>query len=308
MALDRRDLLERMAVLGVSGLSVSIAGCAGDQDDSTPAGTQTESTPMETPMETPTDQSTDTPMQTPAAAVSAGSHPDYGEVLVDGDGRMLYMFTPDSEGESTCYDDCAEAWPPLTVESADAVAAGSDVTADLGTTERDDGSLQVTAGGLPLYYFVQDEEPGDANGMGLGNVWFLLRPDGSILRPTVSVASREPYGDILTDSAGETLYMFTQDSEGESTCYEDCAAAWPPLTVDSEDALMPAAPVSASLGTTERRDGSLQVTADGLPLYYFADDAEAGDVNGQGVGDVWFVLQPDGSVIMETDTQTSTPM
>jgi predicted lipoprotein with Yx(FWY)xxD motif len=103
-------------------------------------------------------------------------------------------------------------------------------------------------------------------------------------------------GTIVTDAEGLTLYMFGADQNGESTCYDDCAATWPALTVDGE-------PVAgdgidaAQLGTTERDDGTLQVTYAGLPLYYFASDAEPGDTNGQGIGDIWYVVSPDGEAI-----------
>jgi predicted lipoprotein with Yx(FWY)xxD motif len=103
-------------------------------------------------------------------------------------------------------------------------------------------------------------------------------------------------GEIVVDAEGKTLYVFLADEGGASTCYEDCEASWPPLTVDAEP--VPGEGIEASLlGTTERDDGSLQVTLDGQPLYYFAADETADDVNGQGVGDVWFVVAPDGAPI-----------
>jgi predicted lipoprotein with Yx(FWY)xxD motif len=238
--------------------------------------------------------------------VTVATHAEYGDVLADADDRTLYAFARDEGSESSCYDDCAEAWPPLTVESEAAHATGPDVTAEVGVTERRDGSLQVTADGTPLYYFAGDQQPGDATGMGLANAWFLLRPDGSTLRPTVSVATHDELGELLVDGTGRTLYAFTRDEGSESSCYDDCATAWPPLTIEDGGDPLPAASVSAPLGTTERRDGSPQVTADGHPLYYFASDAEPGDAKGQGIGDVWFVLRPDGSVVSGAATTAAT--
>jgi len=95
-------------------------------------------------------------------------------------------------------------------------------------------------------------------------------------------------GSILTDSAGMTLYLFTND-DGTSTCYDACATNWPPLLVDGEPTA--AADVPGALGTAQRSDGALQVTYDGSPLYYFHTDAAPGDANGQGVGGVWFVIE-----------------
>ncbi|HKJ59652.1 MAG TPA: hypothetical protein VKA37_10500, partial [Halobacteriales archaeon] len=297
--INRRRLLKGAGALGVSGLATSMAGCSG-QDPSNQApdasggdGDGGTPSPTEDPTTEPPDDGSD-------ATVKAASNPAYGDVLVDTDGNSLYMFDPDEQGASTCYDDCASAWPPLTVESEDALSAGSDVTADLGTTERDDGSLQVTADGWPLYYFARDEETGDVNGQGVFNVWWVLRPDGSVARSTVSAAEHETLGNVLTDADGNVLYMFAPDEMGASTCYDGCAEAWPPLTVESAEDLLPAATTSADLGTTERDDGSLQVTAGGWPLYYFANDEEAGQARGQEVLNVWFVLRPDGSPLEPT--------
>lgn len=121
---------------------------------------------------------------------------------------------------------------------------------------------------------------------------------------TVAVRSTEEYGDVLVDSEGMSLYLFTQDEGSESTCYGDCEQNWPPLTVDGDP--MAGDGVTASLGTTERDDGSMQVTAAGTPLYYFANDSEPGDTSGQGVSDVWYLLGPDGSQVGGTSTATTT--
>jgi predicted lipoprotein with Yx(FWY)xxD motif len=108
------------------------------------------------------------------------------------------------------------------------------------------------------------------------------------------------FGDILVDGDGMTLYLFTNDRDGQSVCEDDCAAAWPPLVVDGEP--VAGEGVDASLlGTTERDDGDTQVTYAGWPLYTWAQDQEPGDVTGQGVNDVWFVVAPDGEAITGSD-------
>lgn len=113
---------------------------------------------------------------------------------------------------------------------------------------------------------------------------------------TVATTSSE-LGDILVDGDGRTLYVFDQDTEGESTCYDDCASNWPPVAGEPEAG---EGVDTSLLGTTERRDGTLQVTYAGAPLYLFAGDAAAGDTNGQGVGDVWWVVAPDGQKIADS--------
>jgi len=115
--------------------------------------------------------------------VAVGST-EYGDVLVDADGASLYVFDEDSPGESTCYDGCASSWPPLTV--AEDPSAGPDVEADLATTEREDGSTQVTVDEWPLYYYSGDSEPGDTSGHGVGDVWWLVAPDGSNVQEEAS--------------------------------------------------------------------------------------------------------------------------
>jgi predicted lipoprotein with Yx(FWY)xxD motif len=108
-------------------------------------------------------------------------------------------------------------------------------------------------------------------------------------------------GVILTDGAGRTLYVFLNDEQGgPSTCSGDCAASWPPLLANGEVEVGGDGddPTDASLvGTIARDDGGAQVTYDGWPLYYFGGDEGPGDTNGQGVGDVWFVVSPAGEPI-----------
>jgi predicted lipoprotein with Yx(FWY)xxD motif len=100
-----------------------------------------------------------------------------GEFLVDTAGMTLYLFTNDTENTSNCYDDCATAWPPLL--TAGEVTAGEGVDASLlGTTERTDGTTQVTYGGWPLYYWMRDEAPGDITGQAVGDVWYVVSPQG----------------------------------------------------------------------------------------------------------------------------------
>lgn len=115
---------------------------------------------------------------------------------------------------------------------------------------------------------------------------------------TIATADTD-LGTAVVDANGMTLYLFEQDTGGTSSCDGDCAAAWPPATVQG-------APVAGDgidggkLATTERADGTTQVTYDGHPLYRYAGDSEAGDTNGQGADDYgaeWYAVSPDGSAI-----------
>ena len=112
----------------------------------------------------------------------------------------------------------------------------------------------------------------------------------------VTVAAAETdAGTSLVGANGMTLYIFTNDTDGTSTCYEDCAAAWPPFEVDTDATLEAGDGVTGELGTTERDDGIAQVTYEGMPLYYYASDSAAGDATGEGVGEVWFIAAPEGA-------------
>jgi len=115
---------------------------------------------------------------------------------------------------------------------------------------------------------------------------------------TVDVA-KSPFGRILVDSKGRTLYDFPPDMQGASTCYDACAALWPPVTTIGKPHA--GAGVSGSLlGTTKRSDGKVEVTYNVHPLYYYVADTKRGQTTGQGLnqfGAPWWVLTPGGKEI-----------
>jgi predicted lipoprotein with Yx(FWY)xxD motif len=118
------------------------------------------------------------------------------------------------------------------------------------------------------------------------------------LAATVMVVQEEELGTYLVDSKGMSLYLFLKDEPGKSNCYETCAQNWPPLLVEGAPGAGEGVD-AALLGTTTREDGTVQVTYNGWPLYYFAGDSAPGDTNGQDRGEVWYVLSPEGEAIHE---------
>jgi predicted lipoprotein with Yx(FWY)xxD motif len=113
-----------------------------------------------------------------AARIQAADTP-LGTILVDGEGRTLYLFTKDSPGKSACEGECLAAWPIVEGE----VTAGEGVDADLiGTMTRSDGKVQATYREWPLYYFAQDTSPGDVKGQGANGVWFVISPAGEAVQ------------------------------------------------------------------------------------------------------------------------------
>ena len=103
-------------------------------------------------------------------------------------------------------------------------------------------------------------------------------------------------GTILVDGKGITLYDFVKDKGTTSACYGACAALWPPLITTGKPVAGPGVRASL-LGTTKRKDGKLEVTYGGHPLYYFVTDRKPGQTTGQGVnqfGGPWWVISAAG--------------
>jgi predicted lipoprotein with Yx(FWY)xxD motif len=154
-----------------------LAACGGGEE----GGTAAEPTPAES---APVEMSPTT--GEPAGGESEGgevmvSSTSLGDVLTDGKGMTLYMFDPDKQGESTCYDQCATAWPPLVVGTEATAGDGVDGSL-LGTTTRTDGTTQVTYNKWPLYYWQNDKAPGDVTGQAVNDVWWVVGADGEPVR------------------------------------------------------------------------------------------------------------------------------
>ena len=169
----RRILLALLTVT-----AVFLTGCSddgGDGDTSPAAG----ATATDQPTETESESESETESGDDSASLEVADS-DLGEILVDADGMTAYVFFADKRGESTCYGECESAWPPITVDDEPVAGDGVDESL-LGTTERDDGSIQVTYDDQPLYLFGADEGPGDTNGQGVGDVWYVVAPDGTAI-------------------------------------------------------------------------------------------------------------------------------
>ncbi len=280
--------------------AVALAACG----TSAPAGQNPPvAAPTTAPAAAPTAAPTTVP--TPAAADnSAGialtglkitKDATLGNILSDQDGRVLYMFTKDTKNMSNCYAKCAAAWPPALSDGKPTLPDGIDASV-LSTTTRKDGKSQLVVNGMPVYYYTPDKNPGDTKGQGVGKVWWVLSPEGNLLRPAgITVVKNDKFGQFLADDQGRSLYMFTKDTQNTSNCNGKCEQAWPPLLTVGQPTLGDGVDQS-KVGTTTRKDGSMQVTYNGMPLYYYTPDTKPGDVNGQNVGKVWFIVAPDGTV------------
>ncbi len=274
---------------------------------------------------------------TGGASVQVGKNDQLGSFLVDDKGMTLYLFTKDTPNTSNCYDKCAKSWPPLLTsgkavsgDGVDASKLGTTTRKD-GTTQvtyngwplyyfaKDKAAGDVNGQDVGGVWFVISPA-GDkveaqaaateaattsamptatANDSGYGSTGSATATpaaSSSSGAATVSLGKNDQLGSFLVDAKGMTLYLFTKDTPNTSVCYDKCAVAWPPLLTTGAPVAGPGVDAS-KLGTTKRKDGSVQVTYNGWPLYYFQQDKAAGDVNGQGVGSVWYVINAAGDQV-----------
>jgi predicted lipoprotein with Yx(FWY)xxD motif len=170
-----------LAVLGA--MALAVAGCGSDSSSEsnsggaysgkgggTSGGSETKPASSQAPAGA----------ESGSAVVSLGNAGDLGMVLVDPDGMTLYDFHKDKGTTSSCYGACAQAWPPLLTEGDPQVGNGASA-AKLGTSERKDGTTQVTYAGHPLYTYVADQKPGEASGndvSAFGAQWYALQGNG----------------------------------------------------------------------------------------------------------------------------------
>ena len=138
--------------------------------------------PAGKPVETP---STATPTAAPAVTmteptINVTSDPTLGQILVDGKGMTLYVFTKDGPDQSNCNASCMANWPPLLTQGKPTLGPGVD-DSKIGFAVLADGTKIVTYNHMPLYYFIKDTKAGDTAGQGVGSVWFVISPDGKII-------------------------------------------------------------------------------------------------------------------------------
>ena len=181
---DRNRTIAGGATRGLLALTAAaalFAACASPGGGATTAPTSAPATSAPASAAPMTEPPRSAPPASMAAAglVKVTTNADFGGIVTDADGKTLYIFTPDADapGKSVCNGDCAAAWPPLTVDAA-GDATGTGVTGAIATITRDDGSLQVTLGGNPLYYFAGDKAAGETKGQGLNDVWWIAGADG----------------------------------------------------------------------------------------------------------------------------------
>jgi predicted lipoprotein with Yx(FWY)xxD motif len=163
----------RLIAIGAAAGALILAGCGGDDDDD--GGESTEPVAA-----APTTTATEPAQQAAATGTQIKtSDSQYGQVLFDGDDQAIYYFDKEKGSKSECYGACAEAWPPVLTEGDPQAGSGAKAGL-LGTTQRDDGTMQVTYDGHPLYYYA-DEGPGQVdchNVDEFGGLWLAVQGNG----------------------------------------------------------------------------------------------------------------------------------
>jgi predicted lipoprotein with Yx(FWY)xxD motif len=174
--------LRTASALAALAATLLVAGCGGSDNDTGTAASAPTTAPAydygAAPAKTPEAAAPSEDAATIKAASGA-----LGAMLVDAEGRSLYLWEADQGAKSACDGPCAEAWPPVTTVGDPKAGDGVDAKL-LGTTKRADGTLAVTYNGHPLYYFGGDAEAGQANGQGsngFGAPWWVVSPKGEAI-------------------------------------------------------------------------------------------------------------------------------
>ena len=162
----RRLLAVSLPLAALAVIAVIVAGCGGSSTSDTASNGSAYGAATSTPRS--------------ATGTVSTRQTKLGRVLVDAQGRTLYLFEKDKAAMSSCYGACASIWPPLTT-GGKALAGTGVRAAKLGATKRSDGKTAITYAGHPLYTYAGDRKPGDEQGQGLdqfGAEWYVLAPNG----------------------------------------------------------------------------------------------------------------------------------
>jgi len=205
--------LSGLGLILVVGLTLSLAACAPVQPAAAPAAASPTDTPAATEAMTTTQAmtatetttgtmemtatetttgttemtATETTTATTETTGTAGTmvmvmvydSPKLGQILTDDKGMTLYIFDKDAKDKSNCSGGCLKNWPALTVKDEADKVMGDGVTGTFGVIDRGDGTYQVTINGMPLYYYIKDQNPHDEVGQAVGDVWWVVAPDGT---------------------------------------------------------------------------------------------------------------------------------
>ncbi|OIV40929.1 hypothetical protein [Flavobacterium johnsoniae] len=231
--------------------------------------------------------------------VSLSTSTTLGSYLSDKDGRSLYFFATDANGQASCTGGCEAVWPPFYVDNLTAEKLGTGLTfSDFGTITAPSGKKQLTYKGWPLYYYAPSvngtntpETKGQTTGDGVGGVWFIAKPDYSIMlvrsqlkgHDGINYKSDYTAGDGLTtyftNDKGITLYTFKNDNFKKNNFTKadfSNNAVWP---IYETDKIVVPSVLDKSKFSVITVFGKSQLVYNGWPLYYFGQDANVRGAN-----------------------------
>ncbi len=293
-------------LLAVLLVGILVAGCASPSSNTTPTQTPTSTTvPPTTPVPTTT-------FPPGYATVNLTSNIDVGTYLTDAEGFALYYFALDIPGNGTTACTSSSCLANWSLFDAGTLAVNSPLQAADFDTISMNGVNQTTYRGWPLYGSKMDTSAGQFNGDGYAGIWYVMKPDYSVV-----IMKNSKVGSYLADGIGNTLYNFSPDSIEKSTCTNSsnvliqnktCIQLWPPFSVSS--VVVPSLLNASDFTTFTRGDGLRQTAFKGMPLYYFLVDTAPGQTNGQaiaGFGGSWFVVAPSTTSPAAPPTTTTVP-
>ena len=215
-----------------------------------------------------------------------------GQILTDKEGKTLYYFANDADGANTCTGGCEALWPIFNVENltADKIAKELDLN-DFKTITTGAGKKQITYKGHPLYYYAPkvnnanvQEDPGATSGENVNNVWFVAKPDYTIMLSKAQLIGHDGknytsnYTEgtektlYFTDARGLTLYIFKNDKKNKNVFTKSDFSnnnVWP---VYEQDKIVVPSYLDKALFASIDVSGKKQLTYKGWPLYYFGQD------------------------------------
>jgi len=209
----------------------------------------------------------------------------FGSVLSTGDGKTLYFFALDANGSSACTGGCLSAWPTIYIASP-TIGTGLDA-ADFATITRSDGAKQTTYKGWPLYTYVSDAIAGDTKGDGVQGVWFVAKPDYTVMLAVTQLVGNDGVSydstykpasgktTYMTDDRGATLYAFSYDQTGKNNyTLPDFSndGFWPIVQINDIQSVPSSLDKSAFSYITVFTKP--QLTYKGWPVYLFGPDGK----------------------------------
>lgn len=249
---------------------------------------------------------------TPAKAdIQISSNATLGVYLTDVDGRTLYFFSNDASGASSCTGGCLAAWPVF-YKANPTLGDTSLHAGDFGVITHADGSKQTTYKGWPLYYYAQDAAPGEVKGEAVGNVWYVAKPDYTVMLANTQLvgdngveynSQYQPGKEVtqyMTDAFGRTLYAFAPDKFNKNNYTKADFSnnpTWPIYEV-ADIKSVPSILAKTDFDTLHVF-GRVQLSYKGRPLYYFGKDAQQrGATKGVSVPNpgVWPIVNKNSTV------------